>query len=127
MFMAQTKGVLKNKRQSEISEIIKLLKDFKRTKVALEVLNENEVGLNQDYVSYQKGDFVLSSNEIHQIGFQLANKCNLDKVNAVDWNDDLKDVPDLGELAGNNDLKFYNQVIKIGNEITFQSVEYYLH
>jgi len=127
MFMAQTKGVLTNKRQSEMSELINLLKDFKPTKVALEVLNENEVGLNQDYFSYQKGDFVLSSNEIHQIGFQLANKCNLDKVNAVDWNDDLKDVPDLGELAGNNESKFYNQAIKIGNEITSQSEEYYQH
>lgn len=125
MFTTRTEDVLTDKRQKEMSEIVNCLKRFKPTKVALEVATEYEEKLNQDYDSYKKGDFSLSSNEIHQIGFQVAMKCNLEKVYAVDWNDNLEGVPDFEKIAEDNQLDIFDEVVKIGQEITSQSEEYY--
>ncbi|TCZ77468.1 hypothetical protein E0485_10780 [Paenibacillus albiflavus] len=125
--MTETEDVLSDKRQNEMNEVVNYLKKFEPTKVALEVLPKYEEKVNQNYNSYQKGDFSLSSNEIHQIGYRLAKECNLDKIYAVDWNDNLDDVPDIGQLAENNQSDAYDEALKIGHEIISQAKEYYLH
>ena len=127
MFMTQTEGILTNRRQKEMSDVVDCLKRFRPTRVALEVSTEYDEKLNQDYNSYRKGHFSLSSNEVHQIGFQVAKKCNLDKVYAVDWNDDLEGIPDLGELAEKDQSDIFDKVEKIGQEMTLQSEEYFQH
>ncbi|AMW99760.1 DUF5694 domain-containing protein [Rummeliibacillus stabekisii] len=126
MFTSKTEGILTDKRQNEISYIVDCLEIFKPTKIALEVLIEAEEELNQDYIAYQTGHFSLSSNEIHQIGFRLAKKCNLGKLNAVDWNDDQDGIPDFRKLAeDNNQLNIFNDIEKMGQEFIMQSEQHY--
>ncbi len=69
------------KKENDIKELVEYLADFKPEKVALEwdILKEKE--LNKEY---QQIDGGYSSNEIHQVGFGLANSLGHDKVYAVD-------------------------------------------
>ncbi|WP_350494549.1 DUF5694 domain-containing protein [Cytobacillus solani] len=61
------------------------------------------------------------------MGFQVAKKCNLDKVYAVDWNDHLDGIPDFEKLAEDNQSDIFDEVVKIGQEMTIQPEEYYQH
>ncbi|GAB3051491.1 DUF5694 domain-containing protein [Virgibacillus ainsalahensis] len=128
MFIAQTEGILTDKRQNEMSDIVGCIKRFMPTKVALEISTAYDEKLNQDYVSYQKGYFTLSSNEVHQIGFQVAKKCNLDKVYAVDWNDNLDCDLNFGKSADqNNQSDIFDEVKKIRQIMASHSEQYYQH
>lgn len=124
LFRIQTEDVRSDKRQKEMHEIINCLKRFEPTKVALEVSTEKEEKINQDYVSFKKGDFSLLSNEIYQIGFRLAKICNLDRIYAVDWNEDVDDVPDISAWVDNNHSDLFDEVVKTGQEMTLQSEKY---
>ncbi|KGP90663.1 hypothetical protein N780_04210 [Pontibacillus chungwhensis BH030062] len=123
LFSTDKVDILSNKRQNEIREIIHCLKQFEPTKVALEVLQENEEELNAQYVSYINGHYPLKVNEIDQIGFRLAGECNLNQVYAVDWNEDQKDIPNLDKWK---DSEEYKEVTKIGENIIAES-NAYLH
>src|SRR5690625_7960115 len=79
MFMTQTDGIYTEKRQGEMSVVLECLKNFRPTKVALEILKEDSAKQNRDYDSYLKNGFSLSTNETHQIGFRLAKRCGLDR------------------------------------------------
>lgn len=126
MFMTETEDILTEKRQSEMTDVVNCLEKFMPTKVALEVLTENEEKLNQEYVSYLDGRFSLSSNETDQIGFQVAKKCNLDKVYAVDWNGNWDSDQDFEKSAKqNNQLDVFEEVMKLGQEMNTKSQAYY--
>lgn len=111
MVQIETKDILSETRQREMSVVIDSLKEFKPTKVAVEVVTELEERINENYASYLAGNFSLASNEIHQIGFRLAKKCDLDKVHAVDWNESLDDVPSIGQL-GENKSTIYDDILQ---------------
>lgn len=110
--MMETDDVLAEKRQQEIRELIKTLKEFKPTKVALEVLTTGRDRLNHDYRNYLSGDFNLSSSEHHQIGFRLAKATDLIEVAAIDWNENIKDIPNLGTWAEENSSPLFNEVLE---------------
>lgn len=127
LFLTQTQGILSKQRQSEMLEVINRFKSFAPTKIAVEISPDDESKLNQDFIAFQKGNFPLASNEIHQIGFRLAQICNLDHLHAVDWNETVEDIPNLGEWLENNQSKEYEEVIKIGQKITLEDEEYFQH
>lgn len=123
LFNTDKVDILSNKRQNEIREIIHCLKQFEPTKVALEVLEENEEELNAQYSSYIRGSYQLTVNEIDQIGFRLADECNLNQVSAVDWNKTQKDIPDSDKWKNSEE---YKEVTRIGENIMAES-NAYLH
>ncbi|WP_158541085.1 DUF5694 domain-containing protein [Sporosarcina sp. BI001-red] len=51
--------------------------------------------MNEEYQEYFKDNFVLTSKEVHQIGFRLAKESGLNEVFAVDWDKDVPGVTDL--------------------------------
>lgn len=126
MFMTQTDGIYTEKRQGEMSEVLECLKNFRPTKVALEILKEDSAKQNRDYDSYLKNGFSLSTNETHQIGFRLAKRCGLDRVYAVDWNGSLEGDLDFEKSAKqNNQVHIYNKFVKTGKEMNAQAQEYF--
>ena len=110
--MMDTDDVLTEKRQHEIRELLKALKEFKPTKVALEVLTRGRDSLNRDYRNYLSDDFNLSSSEHHQIGFRLAKATGLTEVAAIDWNENIEGIPDLGTWAEENSSPLFNEVLE---------------
>lgn len=75
--------VLVPKRQAEIAELIKVLKKFKPTKIAVEA-RLNDPRIQQKYQDYRAGKFELRRNEIDQIGFRLAKEMGHAKIYPVD-------------------------------------------
>nr|WP_239587758.1 DUF5694 domain-containing protein [Bacillus pakistanensis] len=110
MFIPNVEGILSDKRQREINNVVDCLKEFRPTKVALEVLKENQNHLNQEYRSFRNGDFPLTTNERHQFGFQLASKMNLEEIFAVDWNYKIEGVPNVGSWAKENNSEIFEEV-----------------
>ena len=119
--MVDTDDVLAEKRQQEIKELIEALKEFKPTKVALEVLTTGRDRLNRDYRNYLSGDFKLSPSEHHQIGFRLAKAIDLTEVTAIDWNENLDGLPNLGTWAEENSSPLFNEVIDDLKNMTYEA------
>jgi hypothetical protein len=77
--------VTTSERQREMLELMEKLKKFKPTKIALECDYEiNEKALKQ-YRDYLAGDFELTKNEVHQIGFRLGKELGHKKIYCIDW------------------------------------------
>ena len=77
--------VLRPQEQVEIEEIVKDLHAFDPDKVFVEwqaYFKQEEV--DATYGRYRAGDFVLSRNEVHQLGFRLAAAADLDRVHCAD-------------------------------------------
>ncbi|WP_430481687.1 DUF5694 domain-containing protein [Rossellomorea marisflavi] len=72
-------------RQEEIGEVVEKLKNFEPTKLAFEVVTEEEEQLNADYMQYVEGGRELEMDEVHQYGFRLASALNHEHIYAVDW------------------------------------------
>src|SRR5438874_9186939 len=71
IFNMQADDVLAPKRQSEIAQLIEVLKRFHPTKIAIEAdLGDDRIA--QRYTDYLAGKHELTRNEVEQIGFRLA-------------------------------------------------------
>lgn len=125
MFMSRTENLHSEKRQSEIRHVVDCLKKFSPTKIALEVLTKDQRRLNENYQSFLNGNLKLTSNERHQFGFQLAEKMKLKELFAVDWNDNVDGVPDLGIWAEENTSSIFDDVIEKGKQLTLEYEEYF--
>jgi len=74
-------------RQREIEAVVDRLASFHPTRVAVEWRADRQSALDQRYSDYRAGGYVLSADEIDQIGLRLAARIGLDHVDAIDWND----------------------------------------
>ncbi len=72
-------------RQREIRQVVERVKAFKPTKMAFEVVKSENERLNEEYQSYQRGEFELGVDEVYQFGFRIAEELEHDQVYAVDW------------------------------------------
>ncbi|WP_138429815.1 DUF5694 domain-containing protein [Fodinibius saliphilus] len=72
-------------RQREILELMDKLKKFKPTKIALECDYEVNDKAQKQYKDYLAGDFELTRNEVHQIGFRLGKELGHKKIYCIDW------------------------------------------
>ncbi|MHB1981792.1 MAG: DUF5694 domain-containing protein [Sulfobacillus sp.] len=86
--------VLSDARQQQIQAVTDGLARFRPTIVAIEVAREQDAAWNDDYQRYCQGQFTLTSDERHQLGFRLAATCGLERIHAVDWNEDLPYIED---------------------------------
>ena len=53
----------------------------------MEALASEDKALNHTYHSYLSGEFTLSANEIHQLGFRIAAELGHERIYPVDWNE----------------------------------------
>lgn len=84
------------KRQREIQQLVKQLKAFKPTKIALEVDFSRDAEINTEYQGYLKGTFQLTRGEGDQIGYRLAKQLGHSKVYCVDYFRNTRDNPIFG-------------------------------
>jgi len=77
--------VLTLKRQREVEQLVELLKEFKPTKIAVEIEPEKDAELEERYQNYLNGSYQLGRNEVDQIGFRLARAMGHHKVSPIDW------------------------------------------
>lgn len=86
--------VLTPERQKEIEEVMEVIMRFKPTKLCVETQG---VWLMHAYHDYKAGNRGLERNELHQIGFRVMDRAQLDTLYAVDADPlvmDLYDGPD---------------------------------
>ncbi|WP_047985576.1 DUF5694 domain-containing protein [Ornithinibacillus californiensis] len=125
MFNTQSEDILTDKRQKEMRQVVDSLTGFQPTKIALEVSTKAQHDFNQDYLSYLYGDFKLTSDERHQIGFQLAKAMNLHELFAIDWNENVEGIPDLEALATESGSKVFEEAMEKGQHLA-NDIEDYL-
>jgi hypothetical protein len=78
-----------DKRQQEIGEVATLLSQFEPNKIFIEQKPSSQRKMDSLYQAYSNGNLALEDleggrNEIYQLGFKLAKKLGLDKLNCVD-------------------------------------------
>jgi hypothetical protein len=116
----QVDNMFGEKRQSELSVLLKQLARFRPTKIAFEVpygylpgdpeaaqpevitpareryYNENvSRQIDEDYSNYLAGKLQLTQRETHQIGFRLAKMLGMNNVYAVDYKLSLPEAPPI--------------------------------
>lgn len=70
--------------EGEIVQIVDSISKFKPTKIAVEYPKKRQLEVDEAYAKYSAFGSD-STNEIIQIGFRLAKKLGLTKVDAIDW------------------------------------------
>ncbi|MFJ9465496.1 DUF5694 domain-containing protein [Viridibacillus arvi] len=124
LLKTETLDVFSEKRQLEMLEVINSLKDFAPTKVLLEYPSKIQSKLSQEYQEYLNGTLKLSANERHQIGFRLAEEMNHSDIYAVDWNEELDEVPDVFDYGMEHEPETFQQVIKDAEKLVQEANEY---
>jgi hypothetical protein len=82
---AHVEDVRTPERQREIEAVVAGLASFHPTRVAVEWSADKQADLDKRYADYRAGRYVLSADEIDQIGLRLAARLGLDRVDAVNW------------------------------------------
>jgi hypothetical protein len=83
VFNTQADDVLSPMRQTEIAQVIEVLKDFRPTKIAVEA-DFSDKSVPRNYTDYLAGRHELTRNEIEQIGFRLAMEVGHATIHPVD-------------------------------------------
>ena len=71
-------------RQAEIEAVLDRLEAFAPTRIAVELMPEDETGFNDRYAAFRAGELELGVNERQQIGMRLAARLGHDRLYAVD-------------------------------------------
>jgi hypothetical protein len=82
---ANVEDVLTPARQREIERLVTALAATRPNHVADEWSTTKQASLDERYAAYRAGRYVLSSDEVDQIGLRLAAMLNLRRVDAVNW------------------------------------------
>ena len=108
-------NVLSPKRQKEIADFLALLKKFRPTKIAVELPVEQEA-INERYNQYLAKNYQLSSNEVDQIGFRLANELNQKKIYTIDWQGNFDFDKVMEAAKSNNQTRYVEPMTKFGEK-----------
>lgn len=65
-------NVLDKRFQTEIERIVNSIKEFNPSHIAIEVMPDQQAGIDSLYGLYCAGKFDLKVDEVHQLGFRLA-------------------------------------------------------
>lgn len=77
-------SVLDEPFQSEIKSIVKALKEFNPTILAVEFLPSQQPVIDSTFSLYKEGKFELGKNEVYQLGYRLGKELGLGKIYCVD-------------------------------------------
>lgn len=78
-------NIMTDKRQKEVREVLEKLKLFNPDEVFIEVPATLQGRLDSNIMKYKAGEFALTPNETHQLGYRLAKELNLATLQAVDY------------------------------------------
>src|SRR6202007_2894827 len=81
VFTQKQGDTLTPKRQEEIVEVIRRLKDFHPTKIVVEHDYHGQV--NQRYQQYLAGKYVLTADETDQFAFRLGTELGLTRIESA--------------------------------------------
>ncbi|WP_243300349.1 DUF5694 domain-containing protein [Bacillus litorisediminis] len=115
MFQTELDDLLSPKRQAEIQEVVECLKNFRPTKVAVEMVTEQEEKLNESYRLYVLGKRKLKVNEIEQIGFRVAAQSSHERLYPMDWMErgvGKREFGDVYEWAQQNEPEIFSDVFE---------------
>lgn len=93
-------SVLDEPYQSEIAAIIKAIKEFNPTVIAIEFLPQRQQMIDSLYSLYESYSWELGKNEVYQLGFRLGRKLNISKIYCVD--DPGKHYDNITEIFGDS-------------------------
>lgn len=71
-------------RQEQLNEVIEKIKLFNPTKIAVEMMVDDQHFMDSMYESYQSNKLLPGKNEAYQIGFKLGDELGLTRINCVD-------------------------------------------
>ena len=89
-------------RQAEIRDVVKRLKAFRPTRIAIEATPDRADEINKRLTAYFDGEYTLSSNEIDQLGFQIAKQAGVRQLTPIDSSLNL-DFGSLMQFLGAHD------------------------
>lgn len=98
-------NVLAPERQQEILQIVDQLAAYEPTRIALEKpIGQGDYAdtLRAHYQRYRQGDFELTSNETHQLGFRLAHRFDHPTLYPVDYRKGM-DISAVMQYAAEHD------------------------
>ena len=107
--------VLSEKRQREITEVVRLIERYRPTKVMVEADTASQDKIDALFAESCKGSRPLAKNETEQLGFRIACEMGLKTVYAVDWNE-------LGPIKDEDSVDYLKAV-----ERHHQQKQYDLH
>jgi len=129
-------NILGEKRQSEIKELITKIEKFKPSKILVEYPYSKTDKIDSIYNRFLSNEYSLTTNEIDQIGFRLAQNLGHNKLYGIDYRMNLPSA-ELFEYCQKNDqmenFKAFTNYIKIytSNETELLSkmtlAEYFAH
>ncbi len=88
------------RRQAEVMDLVRRLAAFKPTRIALEA-SYGSTEIVEQYARYVNGQYVLTANEVDQVGFRLAKQLSLSTVYPIDYRIGLDFGGPLGYAAAN--------------------------
>jgi hypothetical protein len=80
--------VFSARRQSEMTQLIEVLRKFRPTRIAVEA-SITSSRVPRDYAAYRAGTYTLTRNEVDQIGYRLAKELGHETVYPVDADGDF--------------------------------------
>ena len=115
---AQFEGidVLTPDRQRQIEAVVAQLARFAPTKIALERVPTEADSINAQYRRYQAGSFPLTRNEIHQLGFRLADRLHHTQLYPIDFSADMH-IDSVLAYAQPHDTGFVSRFNRIVAEV----------
>lgn len=113
MIEIEKDSMLSTQRQKEIEEVVDCLKDFRPTKIALEVDKKKNGPINEEFTGFLKGEYQLQEDEIDQIGYRLAKEMGHQEVYAVDWMEQgacQREINEVAEWAQEHQPELYEEI-----------------
>ena len=103
------------KDRHQLQELIELLAAFDPTALAVEITQDKQKFLDDEYQAYLSDKFVLESNEVHQVMYRLGKRLDIDGLNAVDWMDSVgnRGMGDVMEWAKIHQPNVYEEVYNL--------------
>jgi hypothetical protein len=113
LFKTELDNLLSVKRQQELLEVVERLKEFKPTKLAVEIEKKKNDTMNEKYKKYRAGKYELEVNEVHQLGFRIASALHHEEIYCIDWMEQgagTRSVGEVYEWAKVNQPELFNTI-----------------
>lgn len=125
MYSTKIDDIFSMNRQMEIQSVVQSLVQFSPTKIALELPQDKNNEIKQEYQAFLADKSSLTASEYHQLGFQLAREINHQEVFAVDWNGTIKGVPDIEAWVKEHNSADFDEMGNKAKELTVNAEKFY--
>lgn len=99
-----------NIQEEQFQKLVETLVDFAPSQIFVEYPYSMQDNLHNLFVTDEVSDS-FKRNEIYRIAFQLARKLELSTVQAVDWNESVPGIPDIGAILEGPDGETLREIL----------------